>query len=82
MQKICPCNSCGQTAMCVSHDNQRFYCNRCLPHFARQKMYWKQEQPPKQEVLSAKESTTSSKKTSSKSKAKKSSSNKKSSTKK
>ena len=40
MRKICPCNSCAQTQQCVSHDNMRFYCNRCLPNYVRQQWYW------------------------------------------
>ena len=43
MDKVCPCNSCGQTARCVSHDTFRFYCNRCLPYFIRQNLYWIEE---------------------------------------
>lgn len=39
IHKICPCNSCGKTNMCVSHDTFCFYCNRCLPYFNRQKFY-------------------------------------------
>ena len=45
MRKVCPCNGCRQTQMCVSHDNLNFYCNRCLPYYTRQNAYWVDELP-------------------------------------
>lgn len=35
MQKIMPCQGCGQVLMCISHDKIKFYCNRCLPYYVR-----------------------------------------------
>lgn len=35
LHKIAPCNSCGKVQMCVSHDYQHFYCNRCIPFILR-----------------------------------------------
>lgn len=51
MHKICPCQSCGRTATCVSHDTLRFYCNRCLPMFTRQNFYWMDKEPQQKEEI-------------------------------
>lgn len=45
LRKICPCSGCGQANMCVSYDTFKFYCNRCLPHFVRNKWDWVRDQP-------------------------------------